>query len=85
MVQPQAAQNPHFAIDFGRVREVGGELERPPEVVRRVARRQIPLRVLVSCFRGGGAKPRPADATSSKQCNTINGIIRMQKKWTCVL
>ena len=33
MVQPQAAQNLHFAIDFGRVRDFGGELGRAVGVV----------------------------------------------------
>ena len=68
MNQTKVTQNPHFAIDFGRVREVGGELERPPEVVRRVARHHIPLRILCKCDGGGGETLRPSDAPAISEC-----------------
>ena len=68
MVQPQAAQNPHFAIDFGRARELRVGLEELSEVVRRVARRQIPLRILLSSDGGDGETLRPPDALCRSKC-----------------
>ena len=68
MVQPQAALNPHFAIDFGRVREVRVGLEEPSEVVRRVARRQIPQRILCTLLCGGGERRSSPDAPARSNC-----------------
>ena len=68
MVAKQITKNPSNSDRFqscphGRRRPGGAA-----GVVGRVARPQIPLSILVICFRGGGEKLRPADATSSWKC-----------------
>ena len=75
MNQTMTPKNPHFAIDFGRVREVVVGRREPFALVRRGARRQIPLRILLSSDGGDGETLRPPDALCRSECTKFVWIL----------